>query len=102
MASATETKIFADSTSVLVGVVFDFLSGPYQQKIEPLLGPVVEARNLSKEMEDWSTQVVDQLRATLLSLGELAGPEGKALVDQSGLTTELPPDVCLPVPGRIC
>ncbi|ATD69217.1 MULTISPECIES: MlaD family protein [Gordonia] len=101
MASATETKIFADSTSVLVGVVFDFLSGPYQQKIEPLLGPVVEARNLSKEMEDWSTQVVDQLRATLLSLGELAGPEGKALVDQSGLTTELP-DVCLPVPGRIC
>lgn len=101
IASAEETKIFADSLSILVGVIFDFLSGPYQQKLEPLLPPLVEARNVGRDMVGWSTQVVDQMRNTLLSLGELAGPEGKALIDQSGLTTRLP-DVCLPVPGRTC
>lgn len=101
IASAEETKVFADSLSILVGVIFDFLSGPYQQKLEPLLPPLVEARNVGRDMVGWSTQVVDQMRNTLLSLGELAGPEGKALIDQSGLTTRLP-DVCLPVPGRTC
>lgn len=101
IASAEETKIFADSLSILVGVIFDFLSGPYQQKLEPLLPPLVEARNVGRDMVGWSTQVVDQMRNTLVSLGELAGPEGKALIDQSGLTTRLP-DVCLPVPGRTC
>ncbi|ANY21818.1 MlaD family protein [Gordonia terrae] len=101
IASAEETKVFADSLSILVGVIFDFLSGPYQQKLEPLLPPLVEARNVGRDMVGWSTQVVDQMRHTLVSLGELAGPEGKALIDQSGLTTRLP-DVCLPVPGRTC
>ncbi|MEY1677576.1 MlaD family protein [Gordonia sp. ABKF26] len=101
IASAEETKVFADSLSILVGVIFDFLSGPYQQKLEPLLPPLVEARNVGRDMVGWSTQVVDQMRNTLVSLGELAGPEGKALIDQSGLTTRLP-DVCLPVPGRTC
>ncbi|MFE0748956.1 MlaD family protein [Gordonia sp. NPDC058843] len=101
VAAQEKVRVFADSTVILVGVIFDFLAGPYQDKIEPLLPPLVEARNLSREMVEWTDQVADQLRSTLLSLGELAGPEGKALVDQSGLTARLP-DVCLPVPGRMC
>ncbi len=101
VAAQEKVRVFADSTATLVGVIFDFLAGPYQQKIEPLLPPLVEARDLSRDMVEWAGQVTEQLRTTMVSLGELAGPEGKALVDQSGLTAQLP-DVCLPVPGRTC
>ncbi|ASR01174.1 MlaD family protein [Gordonia rubripertincta] len=101
VATQDKVKILADSTAILVATVFDFMSGPYQQKLEPLLPPLVDARNMSREMLDWANQVTEELRTTLMSLGELAGPEGKALVDQSGFTTRLP-EVCLPVPGRTC
>ncbi|MGP3708864.1 MlaD family protein [Gordonia paraffinivorans] len=101
VATQNEVRVFADSTAVLVATVFDFMSGPYQRKLEPLLPPLLEARNASREMLTWVDQVTDELRTTLENLASLAGPEGKALVDQSGLTTRLP-DVCLPVPGRTC
>ncbi|OLT45676.1 mammalian cell entry protein [Gordonia sp. CNJ-863] len=101
VASQEKVRIFADATAALIAVIFDFLSGPYQEKVEPLLPPLLEARDLSRQMMEWTDQMAAQLRTTVTSLAELAGPEGKALVDQSGLTTP-PPDVCLPVPGRTC
>ncbi|MET7769490.1 MlaD family protein [Nocardia sp. NPDC005366] len=92
---------FSDKISALVGLLFDFLSGPYAQKVEPLLAPLEQSSDLSKELLNSVDSVMTSLSTTVTSLSGLAGPEGQALIDQSGLTVRRP-DVCLPVPGIRC
>lgn len=99
--SRTKVKTFADSIADLVGLLFEFLSGPYQAKIEPLLPPLEQTRDLAGQLLDRTDQVMASLTTTVTELGQLAGPDGRALVDQSGLTVAQP-NVCLPVPGKKC
>lgn len=96
-----DVKIFADGLSGLAGLLFDFLSGPYQEKVEPIIPHLVEAADSSAELSASVESMTESLRATLTGLAAVAGPEGQALVDQSGLTVERP-DVCLPMPGTRC
>lgn len=88
---------FADATATIVATLFDFLAGPYAAKVEPLLPPLEQTRADAGRLLSWT----DQVTGNLTALGRLAGPDGKALLDQSGLTVA-PPDVCLPVPGKVC
>ena len=81
--------------------LFDFLSGPYQEKVEPIIPHLVEAADSSAELSASVEAMTNSLRATLTGLAAVAGPEGQALVDQSGLTVQRP-EVCLPMPGTRC
>lgn len=96
-----KVRTFADATATIVATLFDFLAGPYAAKVEPLLPPLEQTRDDAGRLLAWTDQVTGELTDTLSALGRLAGPDGKALLDQSGLTVA-PPDVCLPVPGKAC
>ncbi|UYP20815.1 MlaD family protein [Rhodococcus sp. Z13] len=99
--AADDVRIFADGLSGLAGLLFDFLSGPYPEKVEPIIPHLVEAGERGAELQASVESMTASLRETLTGLAAVAGPEGQALVDQSGLTVERP-DVCLPRPGVRC
>ncbi|MFC8046212.1 MlaD family protein [Nocardia sp. NPDC057353] len=101
VAARSKVEIFADKVTAVVGLLFDFLSGPYAEKLEPLFFPLEESRDLSVRLLADTDRMIDALTGTLGQLAAVAGPEGTALIDQSGLTVQRP-DVCLPVPGAGC
>ncbi|MGK8522609.1 MlaD family protein [Nocardia asteroides] len=101
VAARSEVEIFADKVTAVVGLLFDFLAGPYAEKLEPLFFPLEQSRDLSRELLDSTDAVIAAMTRTLEQLSALAGPEGRALIDQSGLTVRRP-EVCLPVPGAGC
>lgn len=101
VAARSKVEIFADKVTAVVGLLFDFLSGPYAEQLEPLFFPLEQSRDLSLDLLADTDRMLDALTGTLRQLAGLAGPEGQALIDQSGLTVERP-DVCLPVPGAGC
>ncbi|WP_067898286.1 MlaD family protein [Nocardia vaccinii] len=101
VAVKAKVRSFADATATIVSTLFDFLAGPYAAKIEPLLTPLEQTRDAAGRLMAWTDQLTTQLRDTVTELGRLAGPDGRALVDQSGLTVAQP-DICLPVPGKAC
>ena len=97
----SKVESFADSTTAIVGLLFDFLGGPWEDEIEPLLFPIERSSDLSRELLADTDRLIRSMRSTLEKLADLAGPEGRALVDASGLTVQRP-DVCIPVPGLVC
>jgi phospholipid/cholesterol/gamma-HCH transport system substrate-binding protein len=101
VAARSQVEIFADKVTAVVGLLFDFLAGPYAEKLEPLFFPLERSRDLSRELLSSTDAVIAALTRTLEELSGSAGPEGRALIDQSGLTVHRP-DVCLPVPGAGC
>lgn len=101
IAAHGDVKIFADGISGLAGLLFDFLSGPYQEKVEPLLPPLQEAAQAGGELQSSLDRMLESMTTTLTGLSEIAGPEGQVLIDQSGLMVPRP-DVCLPMPGVQC
>ncbi|MGW0248365.1 MlaD family protein [Nocardia goodfellowii] len=101
VAARSKVEIFADKMTAVVGLLFDFLSGPYAEKVEPLLFPLEQTRNLSGELLDSTNSVIDSMLTTLTKLAQLAGPEGRALIDQSQLAVR-PLEVCIPTPGTRC
>ncbi|MBF6183981.1 MCE family protein [Nocardia farcinica] len=101
VAARTEVQIFADKMTAVVGLLFDFLAGPYAESLEPLFFPLEQSADLGRELLATIDGVLAELRGTLEQLAALAGPQGRALIDQSGLTVHRP-DVCLPVPGAGC
>ncbi|HLS78394.1 MAG TPA: MlaD family protein [Nocardia sp.] len=101
IAARDDVKIFADALSGLAGLVFDFLSGPYAEKVEPLLGPIEQAADESKELSAQVESMMNSMTTTLDGLAQIAGPEGQVLIDQSKLTVSRP-DACLPMPGTRC
>ncbi|MGN2636809.1 MlaD family protein [Nocardia takedensis] len=101
VAARTEVQIFADKVTAVVGLLFDFFAGPYAESLEPLFAPLEQSADLGRELISSTEQLFDQLRHTLEQLAALAGPQGQALIDQSGLTVHRP-EVCLPVPGARC
>ncbi|WP_280506959.1 hypothetical protein [Nocardia farcinica] len=101
VAARTEVQIFADKMTAVVGLLFDFLAGPYAESLEPLFFPLEQSADLGRELLATIDGVLAELLGTLEQLAALAGPQGRALIDQSGLTVHRP-DVCLPVPGAGC
>lgn len=101
IAAHEDVQVFADGLAGLSGMLFDFLSGPYAAKIEPLLPPLEEAADQSAQLRDSVDSMMTSMTDTLNGLAAIAGPEGQALIDQSGLTVARP-DVCLPMPGIRC
>ncbi|WP_280479297.1 MlaD family protein [Nocardia asiatica] len=101
VAARTEVEIFADKVTAVVGLLFDFLAGPYAEKLEPLLFPLEQSRDLSRDLLSSTEAIITAMTRTMEELAALAGPEGRALIDQSGLTVQRP-GVCLPVPGAGC
>ncbi|MBF6076390.1 MlaD family protein [Nocardia beijingensis] len=101
VAARSKVEIFADKVTAVVGLLFDFLAGPYAEKLEPLFFPLEQSRDLSRELLSSTDAVIAAMTHTMEELAGLAGPEGRALIDQSGLTVRRP-DVCLPVPGAGC
>ncbi|MGW5750858.1 MlaD family protein [Nocardia rhamnosiphila] len=101
VAARSKVEIFSDKVTAVVGLLFDFLSGPYAEQIEPLLPPLEQTRDTSRDLLGHADAVIAAMAGTVTRLAELAGPGGRALVDQSGLTTP-PPPVCIPVPGAGC
>ncbi|MET7771682.1 MlaD family protein [Nocardia sp. NPDC005366] len=101
VAARSEVEIFADKVTAVVGLLFDFLAGPYSETLEPLFFPLEQSADLGRELLASTDAVLGQWRHTLEALAALAGPDGRALIDQSGLTVHRP-DVCLPVPGAGC
>ncbi|MGW0178010.1 MlaD family protein [Nocardia sp. NPDC003345] len=101
VAARSKVEIFADKVTAVVGLLFDFLSGPYAERVEPLLPPLEQTRDTSRQLLADVDAVLGALTTTVTKLSELAGPEGRALVDQSGLTVA-PRPVCVPVPGAGC
>ncbi|MFZ2173120.1 MAG: MlaD family protein [Rhodococcus sp. (in: high G+C Gram-positive bacteria)] len=101
IAAQDNVQTFADKIAALTGLLFDFLSGPYAEKIEPLLPPLEDTREASGELLESVDSVMTSMTSTLTGLAAIAGPEGQMLIDQSGLTVQRP-DVCLPMPGTRC
>lgn len=101
VAARSKVEIFSDKVTAVVGLLFDFLSGPYAEKVEPLLPPLEQTRDHSRQLLAQVDAVIGAAATTLTKLSELAGPEGRALIDQSGLTVT-PAAVCIPVPGAGC
>ncbi|MFF0492471.1 MlaD family protein [Nocardia sp. NPDC004068] len=101
VATRAKVKTFADATAAIVGTLFDFLSGPYATKVEPLLPPLEQTRDLGGQLLAETDRTMRALTETVTELGALAGPEGAALIDQSGLTVAAP-NLCLPLPGKGC
>jgi phospholipid/cholesterol/gamma-HCH transport system substrate-binding protein len=96
-----EVEIFTAKVTSVVGLLFDFLSGPYADSIEPLLPPLEQSRDAGRDLLDRTNDVIDSMADTVTRLADLAGPDGRALVDQSRLTVPHV-DVCLPTPGMTC
>ncbi|MDV2475588.1 MCE family protein [Rhodococcus zopfii] len=96
-----DVQVFADGLAGLAGLLFDFLSGPYQEKVEPLLPQLEDAADRSAELQASVESMMNSMRSTLTGLAAVAGPEGQVLLDQSGLTVPRP-EVCLPMPGTRC
>lgn len=101
IAARDDVKVFADGLAGLSGLLFDFLSGPYAEKVEPLLPPLEAAGDQGAQLLASVDSVMTSMTETLTGLAGIAGPEGQALIDQSGLTV-VRPDVCLPMPGTRC
>ncbi|WP_280400286.1 MlaD family protein [Nocardia carnea] len=101
VAARGKVEIFSDKVTAVVGLLFDFLSGPYAERVEPLLPPLEQTRDTSRQLLADIEAMIAAAATTLTRLSGLAGPEGRALVDQSGLTV-MPPPVCIPVPGAGC
>ena len=101
LAAEDDVKTFADGLAGLSGLLFDFLSGPYQSKVEPIIPSLKEAAGSADELLKATQEMVDSAATTVNDLAEVAGPEGYALIDQSGLTLERP-QACLPTPGTRC
>ncbi|BDT90930.1 putative Mce family protein [Nocardia sputorum] len=101
VAARAKVEIFADKVTAVVGLLFDFLAGPYAETLEPLFFPLEQSRDLSRDLLSSTDAVITAMTRTLEGLAGSAGPEGRALIDQSGLTVHRP-EVCLPVPGAGC
>ena len=101
IAARDDVKVFADVLAGLAGLLFDFLSGPYAEKVEPLLPPLEEAADQGEQLRAQVDSMMTSMTATLYGLAGLAGPEGQVLIDQSRLTVQRP-DACLPMPGTRC
>lgn len=101
LAAADDVKTFADGLAGLSGLLFDFLSGPYAGKVEPIIPHLKEATRSADELRKSTEQMLDSAADTVRDLSAVAGPEGRALIDQSGLTLDRPA-VCLPQPGMRC
>lgn len=101
IAAREDVTLFADVLGNLSGLLFDFLSGPYAEKVEPLLPPLEEAADQGEELQAQVDSMMTSITTTLNGLAGIAGPEGQVLIDQSGLTVQRP-DACLPMPGTRC
>ncbi|PPI99625.1 MlaD family protein [Nocardia nova] len=101
VAARNDLQVFADGVANLSGLLFDFLGGPYAEKVEPLLPPLEQAGDRGAELLKSVDSMMSSMTATLTGLAKIAGPDGQALIDRSGLTTPRL-DVCLPVPGKQC
>lgn len=101
LAAADDVKTFADGLAGLSGLLFDFMSGPYAAKVEPIIPSLEEAALSADELKKSVEQTLDSMTTTVRDLSAVAGPEGQVLIDQSGLTLDRP-EVCLPIPGTRC
>ncbi|AWH91149.1 MlaD family protein [Dietzia lutea] len=101
LAAADDVKTFADGLAGLSGLLFDFLSGPYASKVEPIIPHLKEATRSADELRKSTEEMLDSVTGTVRDLSAVAGPEGRVLIDQSGLTLDRP-EVCLPQPGMRC
>ena len=101
LAAADDVKTFADELAGLSGLLFDFMSGPYAEKVEPIIPHLKEATRSADELRLTTEEMLDSMTTTVRELSTVAGPEGRMLVDQSGLTLDRP-SVCLPTPGTGC
>ena len=101
LAAADDVKTFADGLAGLSGLLFDFLSGPYADKVEPIIPHLKEATRSADELRKSTEEMLDSVTGTVRDLSAVAGPEGRVLIDQSGLTLDRP-EVCLPRPGMRC
>ncbi len=81
--------------------VFEFLGGPFQTRIEPLLFPlersVDSARNLGSKIDN----TIADLQGMIKQLAGLLGPDGQIYIDQSNALLN-GPNICVPIPGRSC
>ncbi|WP_040799107.1 MlaD family protein [Nocardia higoensis] len=101
IAARDDVALFAEVLGGLSGALFDFLSGPYAEKVEPLLPPLEEAADQGEQLRAQVDSMMTSIATTLNGLAGVAGPEGQVLIDQSGLTVQRP-DACLPMPGTRC
>ena len=101
IAAEADVKTFADGLAGLSGLLFDFMSGPYASKVEPIIPSLEEAAISADELRKSVSQTLDSMTTTVRDLSAIAGPEGQLLIDQSGLTLDRP-EVCLPIPGTRC
>lgn len=101
IAAEDDVKTFADGLAGLSGLLFDFLSGPYAEKVEPIIPHLEEAARSADELRKSTEEMLDSMTNTVRDLSAVAGPEGRMLIDQSGLTLDRPA-VCLPSPGIRC
>jgi phospholipid/cholesterol/gamma-HCH transport system substrate-binding protein len=101
LAAEDDVKTFADGLAGLSGFLFDFLSGPYADKVEPIIPSLEEAAISADELQKSVGRALDSMTTTVRDLSAIAGPEGQVLIDQSGLTLDRP-EVCLPTPGMRC
>lgn len=101
LGAADDVETFADELAGLTGLLFDFLSGPYQAKVEPIIPHLKAAAISADELRTSVTELLDGMENTVRALSDVAGPEGRMLIDQSGLTLDRPA-VCLPTPGTRC
>ena len=101
LAAADDVKTFADGLAGLSGLLFDFMSGPYAAKVEPIIPALEEAAVSADELTRSVGRTLDSMATTVRDLSAVAGPEGQMLIDQSGLTLDRP-GVCLPAPGTRC
>lgn len=101
LAAEVDVRVFADNLAGLSGLLFDFMSGPYREKVEPIIPSLKEATRSADELIKATQGMVDSAATTVNDLAAVAGPEGYALIDQSGLTLDRP-YACLPTPGTRC
>lgn len=92
------------ATSTLVDVMskaFEFLGGPFQTRIEPLLFPlehgVDSAQALGRKLDD----TIGQFQGMIKKLAGLLGPDGQIYIDQANALVDSP-NICVPIPGRSC
>lgn len=101
LAAEEDVEIFARELAGLSGLLFDFMSGPYADKVEPIIPHLKEAARSADELRKSTGEMVASMTDTVRDLSAVAGPEGQLLIDQSGLTLDRP-TVCLPTPGTRC
>ncbi|MFW0788447.1 MlaD family protein [Gordonia sp. CPCC 205333] len=101
MSRRVMSQQFADDLLTVLGKVFEFLGGPWQTTLEPMILPLedsIEQLNLTR---DKLTALFGQVRTATRALAAMVGPEGQAVVNQQDALVDLSA-VCLPVPGRSC